>query len=394
MEPTKIVEICYQDLCLVDTCSSNEDATTNTLLSKLGQAFGSEDECLGILLVTNLPQHYTAMRERVLTLTHKLGSLSSKDLDAVTVEESLYQVGWSHGKEKLSNNVNDTAKGSFYFNPLVEESLLDAVNNRDGEKAQTQGWIDDPAVTTPNVWPQDSLPELQAAAMEMGQYIIKVGHKIALLCDLFVSKKCPTYKKWTMYETLTNSLFCKGRLLHYFPKDSQDNVKNAICDSVKSVEDYGNWCGWHNDHGSLTGLVPAMYFNSDGAAVHNNFEILGGLHIKSRSGKIHRVAIPDPDSTLAFQVGETTQIVTGGVLQATPHAVHQVTTGLSRESMAVFMEPEYWQILHVPDGYRDQVQSLQAQLALPKTVRTLKSRFTGSGMTFGQFSYNTFQAFY
>jgi len=47
-----------------------------------------------------------------------------------------------------------------------------------------------------------------------------------------------------MYETLTNSLFCKGRLLHYFPKDSQDNVKNAICDSVKSVEDYGNWCGW------------------------------------------------------------------------------------------------------------------------------------------------------
>jgi len=137
-----------------------------------------------------------------------------------------------------------------------------------------------------------------------------------------------------------------------------------------------------------------MYFNSDGAAVHNNFEILGGLHIKSRSGKIHRVAIPDPDSTLAFQVGETTQIVTGGVLQATPHAVHQVTTGLSRESMAVFMEPEYWQILHVPDGYRDQVQSLQAQLALPKTVRTLKSRFTGSGMTFGQFSYNTFQAFY
>ena len=189
MEPTKIVEICYQDLCLVDTCSSNEDATTNTLLSKLGQAFGSEDECLGILLVTNLPQHYTAMRERVLTLTHKLGSLSSKDLDAVTVEESLYQVGWSHGKEKLSNNVNDTAKGSFYFNPLVEESLLDAVNNRDGEKAQTQGWIDDPAVTTPNVWPQESLPELQAAAMEMGQYIIKVGHKIALLCDLFVSKK-------------------------------------------------------------------------------------------------------------------------------------------------------------------------------------------------------------
>ncbi len=26
----------------------------------------------------------------------------------------------------------------------------------------------------------------------------------------------------------------------------------------------GDWCGWHNDHGLLTGLASAMYFDAEG----------------------------------------------------------------------------------------------------------------------------------
>lgn len=46
-----------------------------------------------------------------------------------------------------------------------------------------------------------------------------------------------------------------GRLLHYFP------VENS------KVEKDLNWCGWHNDHGTLTGLVSAMYIDKNGNEV-------------------------------------------------------------------------------------------------------------------------------
>lgn len=32
-----------------------------------------------------------------------------------------------------------------------------------------------------------------------------------------------------------------------------------------------DWCGWHNDHGTLTGLTSAMYFDSEGKG---NFFVL------------------------------------------------------------------------------------------------------------------------
>ncbi len=32
---------------------------------------------------------------------------------------------------------------------------------------------------------------------------------------------------------------------------------------------FSSWCGWHNDHGSLTGLTSAMYMDADGNVVEN-----------------------------------------------------------------------------------------------------------------------------
>jgi isopenicillin N synthase-like dioxygenase len=131
----------------------------------------------------------------------------------------------------------------------------------------------------------------------------------------------------------------------------------------------------------------------------------GGLHIKSRTGQVHRVSIPEAHlhTSLAFQVGETTQIMTGGILQATPHAVQRGTSNhdqddaadpMTREAMAVFMQPEYPFPLLMPRGIEyEAIQSLEAQQQLPHTIRTLQSRFTHDGMTFGQFSKTTFAAF-
>jgi hypothetical protein len=45
---------------------------------------------------------------------------SQEKQKALEHEPSMYNVGWSHGKEKLGDTP-DFAKGSFYANPLYDE---------------------------------------------------------------------------------------------------------------------------------------------------------------------------------------------------------------------------------------------------------------------------------
>jgi len=55
--------------------------------------------------------------------------------------------------------------------------------------------------------------------------------------------------------------------------------------------------------------------------------------------------VPIPADCLAFQIGETAQIHSGGLMQATPHCVRgaqgKAAEGISRETFAVFMEPQW-----------------------------------------------------
>jgi hypothetical protein len=68
--------------------------------------------------------------------------------------------------------------------------------------------------------------------------------------------------------------------------------------------------------------------------------------------------------------------------------MHNVT----RESFAVFMEPEYHGALDLPEG--KSVSDVQdASIVLPRSVKTLASRWK-PGMNFGEFSEATFKAFY
>merc|ERR1719253_2368396 len=78
-------------------------------------------------------------------------------------------------------------------------------------------------------------------------------------------------------------------------------------------------------------------------------DVKAGLYIKSRNGELVHAKIPE--NSIAFQVGETAQIHTGGWLQATPHAVRGSHGGhVSRETFAVFMEPEYHNMMNLPAG--------------------------------------------
>lgn len=111
-------------------------------------------------------------------------------------------------------------------------------------------------------------------------------------------------------------------------------------------EDVSTWCGWHRDIGSLTGLTCAMY--TKGGVEVPSPDSEAGLYIRNREGKVVK-AVYNADY-LAFQMGETTEILSGGLFHATPHCVkapRQEILGVERNSFAVFMQPQWDEPLSV-----------------------------------------------
>ena len=412
---TNIICISYDDLVNVgsDKISTTKTKHINNLIEKAFSSVG-----LGIIAITDVP-NLSELRLKLLPLAQKLATLPHDQLEEITI--SPYQVGWSHGREKLEGNKPDYSKGSFYANPLTEdltESMLDrrkyqqrreakdnmSNNIIDEEMEETLQWdeslndVDDdtlralakscPAFFAPNIWPTKHLPELESAFNDVGQLVHNVGIMVAKCCDVYVSSMCPGYEENKLEKIVRHSKCCKARLLHYFPTNTADDDGETTGESS-----FSNWCGWHNDHGSLTGLLPALYVDGNGNIVDCPDE-KAGLYIKSRNGEL--VHANFPANALAFQVGETSQILTGGLLQATPHAVRGCKGGgnISRETFAIFMEPEYHSKMDLPDGRNlADTQCIAAEQHLPTTCRTLRSRWK-MGQNFGQFSDATFAAFH
>lgn len=317
-----VVTISYEEL----------QSTSPTILSRIAEAFGSDEACKGIVAITNVPR-YPALRSKSLKLIHQLATNTPLDvLKQLEDPKSSYSVGWSHGREKVEGDKLDTGKGSFYFNPITDHPLQDILSRDFGHSggeedrklqdflkhADTNGAL---PFYAPNVWPrEESLSDLRATVMEMGQLIRDVGILVAKRCDEYISSQYEGYPAGKIQHVIENSLCCKARLLHYFPVDlvegtlsvesENDNVVVAAGGDGNETSgspagpteetNYSDWCGWHNDHGSLTGLVPAMYFNAQGEEVVCP-DPAAGLYIKSRNGDLVHVQVPT--NALAFQIG-------------------------------------------------------------------------------------------
>jgi len=415
----EVVCIRYDDL--VAACSKEDDININRLIE---QAFSTTG--LGLLAITEVPHHLlTNQRLQLLRLSQRLATLPPSQLEEITDHASSYQVGWSHGREKLEGSKLDYSKGSFYANPLTEnlvETMLERRCITDaGDDSDLAEWdkslsiistdlelrslaITNPAFFAPNIWPTEHLPNLQSTFREVGQFIHTVGMMVAKCCDMYVSTVCPTYIP-VLERTVRHSKCCKGRLLHYFPSSSTaavevDDVTPGTPGTMKAQEEdddtqFSNWCGWHNDHGSLTGLLPALYLDVNGNIVEPAPDPKAGLYIKARNGQLVHAKLP-PNS-IAYQIGETAQIHTGGILKATPHAVRGCSNSnnnISRETFAVFMEPEYHSTMSLPEWRTlADTQCVEDEKYLPQSVKTLRSRWK-LGMTFGEFSNATFAAFH
>jgi len=274
----------------------------------------------------------------------------------------------------MSKGVPDILKGSYYNNPLFDKPF-------DDPELITKY----PSFCQPNLWPTENLPELEHAFKALGHKIVEVGILVAKQCDKFVNKTYPGAGK--LEEVVTHSKTPKARLLHYFPlPEPKDQVYGNNKDS---------WCGWHNDHGSLTGLVPAMYFDKDGNEIPCPDQE-AGLYIKARNQDTQRIVIPG--DFLAFQIGEAAQIVSGGVLQATPHCVRgpqgKMATETSRDTYVVFMEPMWDFDMSLPKEITNQKELTDRwEQYLPGGVPVLSSRWNPT-MDFGVFAESCVKAYY
>jgi isopenicillin N synthase-like dioxygenase len=259
---TIITSIDYSDL--ISESSSNSDS----LLQKIGKGFGNSDESLGIIAITNIP-NYSDLRSKLLRLSHQLATCTPKTvLDKLTIPSANYQVGWSHGQERVEGkNKFDTAKGSYYANPLSDD-VLEYVLERDfpsededdnddkNETIQTRSekkreYIriakENPAFYASNVWPE-TLPALESNFKEMGLLIRSIGQMVAKICDTYVSTKCQEYEPRKIEDVIAKSMCCKGRLLHYFPMATQSSSADDSHRNSSNDADCSSWCGWHNDH--------------------------------------------------------------------------------------------------------------------------------------------------
>lgn len=144
------------------------------LSSEIERAFGPHG--LGILTVSGVSD-LPRLRRALLMITPALASLPEEAKAALEDPESSYSFGWSHGREALQNGQRDIYKGSFYANPTEDAPCGGGGGGAGGpgEGISEDLMSQHPAYLRPNIWPRDSLPQLEPAFKSLGRLVVDVG---------------------------------------------------------------------------------------------------------------------------------------------------------------------------------------------------------------------------
>lgn len=347
-----------------DLARRDDDACTE-ISNAISAAFGPEGP--GILTVRDLEPWYAESRARLLSCGRAFAQLPTHVQAQYECAESDYGVGWSRGREQFRGRV-DTSKGSYYANPVID-------NPSDGNEALKRAH---PFLMTSNIWPtaESSVgANMEIPFKRIGQYMLRLAMDIAWHCDRFVAH---TLSKGTgavqdfhvLSSALANSRTHKGRLLHYYPVGIQPQSPSTALGS----DGEQTWCGYHNDHGLLTGLVAAQYHDDAAVQVVQKCpDAAAGLYVVPDGHAQPSHVRYEPD-VLAFQLGETAQLLTGGILRATSHAVRapgkEYCSSLSRTTMAVFFQPDPEYKIQIPAS-----QNISTVLSTSSMVPPLSDRF-------------------
>ncbi|CAI5494897.1 unnamed protein product [Closterium sp. Naga37s-1] len=310
------------------------------LSAQIEAAFGPGG--LGIIAVSDVPG-YPEAREQLLPLALRLGELPEEAKRRIEDPDSKYSFGWSEGKESVEAGRRDALKASFYANPLTDTPTTDPEFIRRF-----------PTYCRPNVWPSQDLPELEPAFKALSRMIVDVGKQLLQHCDSYVHSRNPHVPPGKLLRVVEQSPCHKARLLLYLPPQQPPPTPPAAqgegqppvdtsrasreeeavacagnggdggasaSESLTAVADadVSSWCGWHLDHGSLTGLTRAQFWRGGEALEGSELDPSCGLYIRTRDGQIVQARIPE--GCIAFQVGHAMSIQSGGLLAATPHCV-------------------------------------------------------------------------
>mmetsp|Transcript_75189 Transcript_75189/g.243359 ORF Transcript_75189/g.243359 Transcript_75189/m.243359 type:complete len:383 (-) Transcript_75189:59-1207(-) len=345
------------------------------LSDKLLEAWGEGG--WGIVAIRGVPD-WEPTYNAALRQSHPLAHLPAESLKKLEDENSMFNSGWSHGKEKLGDKP-DFAKGSFYFNPL---------SDMPGSEEDRKSF---PWAMPPNRWPEE-LPETELVLKKLGTAMHEAVSHLARLVDRSMVGRVEGYNA-ELGRVVKDTEKCKGRLLYYFPPPE---AKDAAAEVKKSEVPEDGWIGWHNDSGFFTALSPDIYVDDKTGDVIDNPDPEGaGLWVVTRDGSSARVSIPR--DCMCVQVGECTQVVTGGLLVATPHCVRgcrpALTSGrqVARVSCPCFIDTHPVFTLNMPEG-----ASREAILArgLSTKVPPLGDRWTHDGQSFGEFLGESFKRYY
>jgi isopenicillin N synthase-like dioxygenase len=156
----------------------------------------------------------------------------------------------------------------------------------------------------PNLWPEDSFPELKAAAMDWAELMSGVG--MELLRAIAVSLKLP---EDYFDEPFRGSPAWMGKLVHY------------VGGVVEAAGDQG--VGSHADYGFVTLLLQ---------------DDVGGLEVLPPGATEWTPVEPIPGA-LVVNLGEMLEVATKGYLVATIHRVQAPPPGVDRYSVPFFWSP-------------------------------------------------------
>ncbi|KAL7553836.1 hypothetical protein ACHAWF_017974 [Thalassiosira exigua] len=388
----RLVVVDYRDIASSHDLSHQLERAFGGRQSQSAAAAESNPSPLGIVAVRNVPGFVDAKR-RLLPLAHALAHLDAAYLEEhLSDPKSLYNAGWSHGKEKFGDEP-DFAKASYYFNPITDKRVFAAVRLfcfcAPGTEEERSKY---PASYPCNIWPdEEEVPQLKQfkqAAKSLGKIMHEVVTLLAKHIDSMAEGRVKGYTKGLLHDAMKETEKAKGRLLYYYPMGDNENAK----------ED--NWIGWHNDSGFLTSLAGDLYVDdvSGQPLAPQEVDPEAGLYVTDRSGQSIHVIIP-PDC-LAIQIGECVQILTGGVVAATPHCVRGPRPGWNPKSSAkvarishpCFIDSAPTFPLTMPDGCsREDVA--QAGSGAGK-VPPMEERWVEDGMTFGDFLQKSFEKYY
>jgi hypothetical protein len=81
--------------------------------------------------------------------------------------------------------------------------------------------------------------------------MMDTGALLALQIDAYAQSRVSTYPNNLLQRIIKEGKGHTGRMLHYFPFENKGDAED-------------DWCGWHNDHGSLTALTSALYTDENG----------------------------------------------------------------------------------------------------------------------------------